>query len=76
MDSDNFLLCKRSLKSVENRVQIFKVKMLQISVLREAQVEDMISCRYVGKEQGTKLSQSSVLSQYEIDQIELGGADP
>ena len=32
--------------------------------------------RYVGKEQGTKLSQSRVLSQKEIDQIELGGAEP
>ena len=33
-------------------------------------------CRYVGREQGTKLSQSSVLSDFEMEQIELGGADP
>ena len=29
---------------------------------------------YQGKERGTKLSQSSVLSQREMDMIELGGA--
>jgi len=32
--------------------------------------------RYVGTEQGTKLSQSQVLTQREMDQIELGGAEP
>lgn len=31
---------------------------------------------YVGTEQGTKLSQSQVLTQREMDQIELGGAEP
>ena len=34
------------------------------------------SKRYIGKEQGTKLSQSRVLSQREMEQIELGGAEP
>ena len=31
---------------------------------------------YVGKERGTKLSQSRVLSEREMDVIELGGAAP
>ena len=31
---------------------------------------------YVGKERGTKLSQSAVLSDREMEMIELGGAPP